>query len=347
MIPIGRGQRELIIGDRQTGKTEIAIDTIINQKGKDVICIYVAIGQKQSTVANIVNTLTEVGAMDYSIIVEATASQSAPLQYIAPYAGCTIGEYFMNKGKDVLIIYDDLSKHAVAYRTMSLLLRRAPGREAYPGDVFYIHSRLLERAAKLSEENGGGSLTALPIIETLAGDVSAYIPTNVISITDGQIFLESELFYAGQRPAVNAGISVSRVGGNAQIKAMKQVSGTLRLELAQYRELASFAQFGSDLDKDTQSRLEKGKRVVEVLKQDQYAPMDVEKQIMILYAVVNDFLTDIEVSAIKSFEKEFLEFMDTHHREIGRNIMEQKNLTDDIKSSLEQAIVEFKKTFLV
>lgn len=347
MIPIGRGQRELIIGDRQTGKTAIAIDTIINQKGKDVICIYVAIGQKQSTVANIVNTLTEVGAMDYSIIVEATASQSAPLQYIAPYAGCTIGEYFMNKGKDVLIIYDDLSKHAVAYRTMSLLLRRAPGREAYPGDVFYIHSRLLERAAKLSEENGGGSLTALPIIETLAGDVSAYIPTNVISITDGQIFLESELFYAGQRPAVNAGISVSRVGGNAQIKAMKQVSGTLRLELAQYRELASFAQFGSDLDKDTQSRLEKGKRVVEVLKQDQYAPMDVEKQIMILYAVVNDFLTDIEVSAIKSFEKEFLEFMDTHHREIGRNIMEQKNLTDDIKSSLEQAIVEFKKTFLV
>ena len=347
MIPIGKGQRELVIGDRQTGKTSICIDTILNQKGKDVICIYVAIGQKQSTVANIVNTLTEVGAMDYSIIVEATASQSAPLQYIAPYAGCTIGEYFMNKGKDVLIIYDDLSKHAVAYRTMSLLLRRAPGREAYPGDVFYIHSRLLERAAKLSEENGGGSLTALPIIETLAGDVSAYIPTNVISITDGQIFLESELFYAGQRPAVNAGISVSRVGGNAQIKAMKQVSGTLRLELAQYRELASFAQFGSDLDKDTQSRLEKGKRVVEVLKQDQYAPMDVEKQIMILYAVVNDFLTDIEVSAIKSFEKEFLEFMDTHHREIGRNIMEQKNLTDDIKSSLEQAIVEFKKTFLV
>lgn len=347
MIPIGRGQRELIIGDRQTGKTAIAIDTIINQKGKDVICIYVAIGQKQSTVANIVNTLTEMGAMDYSIIVEATASQSAPLQYIAPYAGCTIGEYFMNKGKDVLIIYDDLSKHAVAYRTMSLLLRRAPGREAYPGDVFYIHSRLLERAAKLSEENGGGSLTALPIIETLAGDVSAYIPTNVISITDGQIFLESELFYAGQRPAVNAGISVSRVGGNAQIKAMKQVSGTLRLELAQYRELASFAQFGSDLDKDTQSRLEKGKRVVEVLKQDQYSPMDVEKQIMILYAVVNNFLTDIEVSAIKSFEREFLEYMDTHHREIGKSIMEQKSLTDEIKASLDQAIVEFKKTFLV
>lgn len=257
MIPIGRGQRELIIGDRQTGKTAIAIDTIINQKGKDVICIYVAIGQKQSTVANIVNTLTEEGAMDYSIVVTASASESAPLQYIAPYSGCTMGEYFMNKGKHVLIIYDDLSKHAVAYRTMSLLIRRPPGREAYPGDVFYIHSRLLERAAKLSKENGGGSLTALPIIETLAGDVTAYIPTNVISITDGQIFLETELFNAGQRPAVNPGISVSRVGGNAQIKAMKQVSGTLRLELAQYRELASFAQFGSDLDKDTQARLEK------------------------------------------------------------------------------------------
>lgn len=283
MIPIGRGQRELIIGDRQTGKTAIAIDTIINQKGKDVICIYVAIGQKQSTVANIVNTLTEEGAMDYSIVVTASASESAPLQYIAPYSGCTMGEYFMNKGKHVLIIYDDLSKHAVAYRTMSLLIRRPPGREAYPGDVFYIHSRLLERAAKLSKENGGGSLTALPIIETLAGDVTAYIPTNVISITDGQIFLETELFNAGQRPAVNPGISVSRVGGNAQIKAMKQVSGTLRLELAQYRELASFAQFGSDLDKDTQARLEKGKRLIEILKQDQYKPMAVEKQIMIIY----------------------------------------------------------------
>ncbi len=284
MIPIGRGQRELIIGDRQTGKTAIAIDTIINQKGKDVICIYVAIGQKQSTVANIVNTLTEEGAMDYSIVVTASASESAPLQYIAPYSGCTMGEYFMNKGKHVLIIYDDLSKHAVAYRTMSLLIRRPPGREAYPGDVFYIHSRLLERVAKLSKENGGGSLTALPIIETLAGDVTAYIPTNVISITDGQIFLETELFNAGQRPAVNPGISVSRVGGNAQIKAMKQVSGTLRLELAQYRELASFAQFGSDLDKDTQARLEKGKRLIEILKQDQYKPMAVEKQIMIIYA---------------------------------------------------------------
>lgn len=299
MIPIGRGQRELIIGDRQTGKTAIAIDTIINQKGKDVICIYVAIGQKQSTVANIVNTLTEEGAMDYSIVVTASASESAPLQYIAPYSGCTMGEYFMNKGKHVLIIYDDLSKHAVAYRTMSLLIRRPPGREAYPGDVFYIHSRLLERAAKLSKENGGGSLTALPIIETLAGDVTAYIPTNVISITDGQIFLETELFNAGQRPAVNPGISVSRVGGNAQIKAMKQVSGTLRLELAQYRELASFAQFGSDLDKDTQARLEKGKRLIEILKQDQYKPMAVEKQIMIIYAAVNNFLLDIKVSDIK------------------------------------------------
>ena len=270
MIPIGKGQRELIIGDRQIGKTAITIDTIINQKGKDVICIYVAIGQKQSTVAHIVNTLTEFGAMDYTTVVAATASESAPLQYLAPYVGCSIGEHFMHQGKDVLVIYDDLSKHAVAYRTMSLLLKRPPGREAYPGDVFYIHSRLLERAAKLSEKNGGGSLTALPIIETLAGDVTAYIPTNVISITDGQIFLESDLFYSGQRPAVNAGISVSRVGGNAQIKAMKQVSGTLRLELAQYRELASFAQFGSDLDADTSRRLEKGKRMVEILKQDQY-----------------------------------------------------------------------------
>ncbi|WP_300260311.1 F0F1 ATP synthase subunit alpha [Clostridium sp.] len=347
MIPIGRGQRELIIGDRQTGKTAIAIDTIINQKGKDVICIYVAIGQKQSTVANIVNTLTEEGAMDYSIVVSASASESAPLQYIAPYAGCTMGEYFMNKGKHVLIIYDDLSKHAVAYRTMSLLIRRPPGREAYPGDVFYIHSRLLERAAKLSEKNGGGSLTALPIIETLAGDVTAYIPTNVISITDGQIFLETELFNSGQRPAVNPGISVSRVGGNAQIKAMKQVSGTLRLELAQYRELASFAQFGSDLDKDTQARLEKGKRLIEILKQDQYKPMAVEKQIMIIYAAVNNFLLDIPVQDIKKFEKEFLEHMDTHHREVGKDIIEKKVLNDEIKSALESAIVEFKKIFLM
>ncbi|WP_160678376.1 F0F1 ATP synthase subunit alpha [Clostridium sp. C8-1-8] len=346
MIPIGRGQRELIIGDRQIGKTAIVIDTILNQKGKDVICIYVAIGQKQSTVAHIVNTLTEMGAMDYTIVVASTASDSAPLQYLAPYAGCTMGEYFMNKGKHVLIAYDDLSKHAVAYRTMSLLLKRPPGREAYPGDVFYIHSRLLERAAKLSAKNGGGSLTALPIIETLAGDITAYIPTNVISITDGQIFLESELFNAGQRPAVNSGMSVSRVGGNAQIKAMKQVSGTLRLELAQYRELAAFAQFGSDLDKDTQRRLEKGKRLVEVLKQDQYSGMDVEKQIIILYAAVNDFLSDIKVSDIKAFEKDFLEYIDTHHRDIPKSIAEGKVLTDEIKANLEQAIAEFKKIFL-
>ncbi|WP_066895783.1 F0F1 ATP synthase subunit alpha [Clostridium nigeriense] len=346
MIPIGKGQRELIIGDRQTGKTAIAVDTILNQKGKDVICIYVAIGQKQSTVANIVNTLEEFGALDYSIIVGGTASESAPLQYLAPYAGCSMGEYFMHKGKDVLIIYDDLSKHAVAYRTMSLLLRRPPGREAYPGDVFYIHSRLLERAAKLSKENGGGSLTALPIIETLAGDVTAYIPTNVISITDGQIFLESDLFHSGQRPAVNAGISVSRVGGNAQIKAMKQVSGTLRLELAQYRELESFAQFGSDLDKDSKKRLEKGKRLVEVLKQDQYSPMDVEKQIVILYAIVNDFLSDIKVNDVRRFESELLEYMDTHNRDLLRKIVEVKTLTDEIKSELENSIVEFKKLFL-
>ncbi|MNI36325.1 ATP synthase subunit alpha [compost metagenome] len=346
MIPIGKGQRELIIGDRQTGKTALDLDAIINQRGKDVICIYVAIGQKQSTVAHIVNTLTEMGSMDYTIVVTSTASDSAPLQYLAPYAGCSMGEYFMNKGKDVLIVYDDLSKHAVAYRTMSLLLRRPPGREAYPGDVFYIHSRLLERAAKLSEKNGSGSLTALPIIETLAGDVTAYIPTNVISITDGQIFLESELFYAGQRPAVNAGISVSRVGGNAQIKAMKQASGTLRIELAQYRELAAFAQFGSDLDKDAKMRLEKGKRLVEILKQAQYKPMDVEKQIMILYSAVNDFLSDIKVSDIKKFEAEFLEFMDTHHREIGKAIIEQKVLSDEIKTGLESAIFEFKKMFL-
>jgi F-type H+-transporting ATPase subunit alpha len=346
MIPIGKGQRELIIGDRQTGKTAIAIDTILNQKGKDVICIYVAIGQKQSTVANIVNTFTEMGAMDYSIVVAATAADSAPLQYIAPYAGCSIGEYFMNKGKDVLIIYDDLSKHAVAYRAMSLLLKRPPGREAYPGDVFYIHSRLLERAAKLSAELGSGSLTALPIIETLAGDITAYIPTNVISITDGQIFLEADLFNAGQRPAVNAGVSVSRVGGNAQIKAMKQVSGTLRLELAQYRELEAFAQFGSDMDSDSAKRLAKGKRLVEILKQDQYKPMEVGKQIIILYSAVNDFLSDIKVTDIKKFERELLEYIDTHHRDIPLNIVSQGNLTEEIKKQLEVVIVEFKKIFL-
>ena len=346
MIPIGKGQRELIIGDRQTGKTAIGIDTIINQKGKDVICIYVAIGQKQSTVAHIVNSLTEMGAMDYSIVVSSTAAQSAPLQYLAPYAGCSIGEYFMHQGKDVLIIYDDLSKHAVAYRAMSLLLKRPPGREAYPGDVFYIHSRLLERAAKLSPELGGGSLTALPIIETQAGDVTAYIPTNVISITDGQIFLESDLFYSGQRPAINPGISVSRVGGNAQIKAMKQVSGTLRLELAQFRELESFSQFGSDLDNDSNRRLEKGKRLMEILKQDQYRPLDVEKQVMILYATVNDFLSDVKVSDVKKFEREFLEYVDTHYRDLAKAIIEGKTLTDEIKAKLEEAIVEFKKIFL-
>ena len=346
MVPIGKGQRELIIGDRQTGKTAIAVDTILNQKGKDVICIYVAIGQKQSTVAHIVNTLEEMGALDYSIVVAGTASESAPLQYLAPYAGCSMGEYFMHKGKDVLIIYDDLSKHAVAYRTMSLLLRRPPGREAYPGDVFYIHSRLLERAAKLSKEHGGGSLTALPIIETLAGDVTAYIPTNVISITDGQIFLESELFNTGQRPAVNAGISVSRVGGNAQIKAMKQVSGTLRLELAQYTELAAFAQFGSDLDSDSKRRLEKGKRILEVLKQEQYKPMDVEKQIVILYATLNDFLSDIRVKDIRRFEDQFLEFMDTHHRDVLKQIIDEKQLSDNLKENIEKCIIEFKKEFL-
>ena len=346
LVPIGKGQRELIIGDRQTGKTAIAVDTILNQKGKDVICIYVAIGQKQSTVAHIVNTLEEMGALDYSIIVAGTASESAPLQYLAPYAGCSMGEYFMHKGKDVLIIYDDLSKHAVAYRTMSLLLRRPPGREAYPGDVFYIHSRLLERAAKLSKEHGGGSLTALPIIETLAGDVTAYIPTNVISITDGQIFLESELFNTGQRPAVNAGISVSRVGGNAQIKAMKQVSGTLRLELAQYTELAAFAQFGSDLDSDSKRRLEKGKRILEVLKQEQYKPMDVEKQIVILYATLNDFLSDIRVKDIRRFEDQFLEFIDTHHRDVLKQIIDEKQLSDNLKENIEKCIIEFKKEFL-
>lgn len=345
MIPIGRGQRELIIGDRQTGKTQIAIDTIINQKGKDVICIYVAIGQKQSTVAHLYNSLTEMGAMDYSIIVTSSASESAPLQYIAPYAGCSMGEYFMLQGKDVLMVYDDLSKHAIAYRTMSLLLRRPPGREAYPGDVFYLHSRLLERAVRRADRLGGGSITALPIIETLAGDVTAYIPTNVISITDGQIFLEADLFYAGQRPAVNAGISVSRVGGNAQIKAMKQVSGSLRLDLAQYRELAAFSQFGSDLDKESKNRLEKGRRLLEVLKQKQFAPMSVEKQVMVLYLGVNDYLSDIEVDKITDFEKQFLEFMDTHHSEIEKSIIEGKVLTEELEKQLSDSIKEFKKNY--
>ncbi len=346
MIPIGKGQRELIVGDRQTGKSAIAIDAIINQKGKNVTCVYVAIGQKQSTVANIVNILTEAGAMEYTIVVAATASQPASLQYLAPFAGCSMAEHFMYKGGDSLIVYDDLSKHAVAYRTISLLLRRSPGREAYPGDVFYLHSRLLERSAKLSDKLGGGSLTAIPIIETLAGDVTAYIPTNVISITDGQIFLEADLFNSGQRPAVNAGISVSRVGGSAQIKAMKQVASTLRIELAQYRELANFTQFGSDLDKETVKRLEKGKRLIEILKQDQYSPMDVEKQVIVLYCAANDFLSDIPVSNIRAFEKEFLEYVSTHHRDITNSIKEKQALDSDTKERLNMAIDEFKKVFL-
>ncbi|WXR62288.1 F0F1 ATP synthase subunit alpha [Peptostreptococcaceae bacterium AGR-M142] len=345
MIPVGRGQRELIIGDRQTGKTTIALDTIINQKDQDVICIYVAIGQKRSTVANIVKTLEEKGAMDYTIVVSATASELAPLQYIAPYAGCAMGEEFMYQGKHVLIIYDDLSKHAVAYRAMSLLLRRPPGREAYPGDVFYLHSRLLERASKLSDELGGGSITALPIIETQAGDVSAYIPTNVISITDGQIFLESELFYSGVRPAVNPGISVSRVGGSAQIKAMKKVSGSLKLEYSQYRELQAFAQFGSDLDKDTRERLEKGERIVEVLKQGESDPIRVENQVMIIYAVVNNHLKDIDVADIKEFEKGLFKFMNEQRSEIGESIRTSGKLEKDMEEKLVEAITEYKKIF--
>ncbi len=342
MIPIGKGQRELIIGDRQTGKTAIAIDTIINQAEEDVICIYVAIGQKKSTVAQMVQTLENKGSMKYTIVVSATASEVAPLQYIAPYAGCAMAEEFMYQGKDVLIIYDDLSKHAVAYRAMSLLLRRPPGREAYPGDVFYLHSRLLERAAKLSDELGGGSITALPLIETQAGDVSAYIPTNVISITDGQIFLESELFFTGQRPAVNAGISVSRVGGNAQIKAMKKVSSKVKLELAQYRELASFSQFGSDLDKDTRARLDHGVILMEILKQPQYSPVKVEHQVMIIFAATHRYLADIPVEKIKQFEKEFYDFMDTHHPTIGNEIKTTGKLEADAEEKLKAAIEEFK-----
>ena len=345
MIPIGRGQRELIIGDRQTGKTAIAVDTIINQKGQDVICIYVAIGQKASTVAQIAQKLQDYDAMDYSIIVSSSASELAPLQYIAPYAGCAMAEEFMYQGKDVLIIYDDLSKHAVAYRAMSLLLRRPPGREAFPGDVFYLHSRLLERAAKLSDENGGGSITALPVIETQAGDVSAYIPTNVISITDGQIYLETELFFSGQRPAVNSGISVSRVGGDAQIKAMKQVAGRIRLELAQYRELASFAQFGSDLDKDTQERLAQGERLMRILRQPQYQPMAVEDQIMIIYATINKYLADVPVTEVSRFEKEFLDFMDNQHPEVGKAIIAEQKLTDEIEANLKAALEEFLPKF--
>ncbi len=342
MIPIGRGQRELIIGDRQTGKTQIGLDTIINQKGTGVICIYVAIGQKRSTVAQVAETLAAAGAMDYTIIVSATASESAPLQYIAPYAGCTIGEFFMHKGKDVLVIYDDLSKHAVAYRALSLLLHRPPGREAYPGDVFYLHSRLLERAANLKD---GGSLTALPIIETQAGDVSAYIPTNVISITDGQIFLETELFNSGVRPAVNPGISVSRVGGNAQIKAMKKVAGTLKLAYSQYRELQAFAQFGSDLDADTKSRLDQGARIVEVLKQPQNSPIPVEKQVIIIFAVVNKFLIDVPAELVGDFQTELFEYLDANHPDIAKTIRETKAI-DSIKDGLSSAIADFKAKFL-
>ena len=343
MIPIGRGQRELIIGDRQTGKTAIGLDTIINQKGTGVICIYVAIGQKRSTVAQVAETLQQNGAMDYTCIVAATASESAPLQYIAPYAGCSIGEYFMHKGKDVLVIYDDLSKHAVAYRALSLLLHRPPGREAYPGDVFYLHSRLLERAANIQD---GGSLTALPIIETQAGDVSAYIPTNVISITDGQIFLETELFNSGIRPAVNPGISVSRVGGNAQIKAMKKVSGTLKLAYSQYRELQAFSQFGSDLDADTKKRLAQGERIVEVLKQPQNSPIPVEKQVIIIFAVVSGQLLDIPSDQIGTFERELFEFVDSVYGDIPETIRATRQIDDDIKEKLTKAIEEFKVKFL-
>jgi len=345
MIPIGRGQRELIIGDRGIGKTAIAVDTIINQKGQGVICIYVAIGQKASTVARIVRTLEEHGAMEHTIVVAATAAESAPLQYLAPYAGAAMGEYFMYKGGHALCVYDDLSKHAMAYRAMSLLLRRPPGREAYPGDVFYLHSRLLERAAKLSDANGGGSLTALPIIETLAGDVTAYIPTNVISITDGQIYLEGELFYAGIRPAINVGISVSRVGGAAQIKGMKQVAGRLRLDMAQYREMAAFAQFGSDLDKATRALIERGQRTTEILKQPQYAPMPVEQQIMSIYVAVNGYLDDIPVSDVLRFEEEFHKFMKANYAEVAKGIKENRAITPEIEATLKKAIKEFKDMF--
>ena len=345
MVPIGRGQRELIIGDRQTGKTAIAIDTIINQKGQGVHCIYVAIGQKASTVANIVKTLEEFGAMDYTTVVASTASELAPLQYIAPYAGCAIGEEWMERGEDVLVVYDDLSKHATAYRTLSLLLRRPPGREAYPGDVFYLHSRLLERAARLSDELGGGSLTALPIIETQAGDVSAYIPTNVISITDGQIYLETEMFNAGFRPAINAGLSVSRVGGSAQIKAMKKIAGPIRTDLAQYRELAAFAQFGSELDDDTKERLDQGERIREILKQPQYQPLPVEKQVAIIYAAVKKHLLDLPVDQILDFQKELFELIDTKYPEIFTNIAETKVMDDATEEKLIKAINEAKESF--
>lgn len=347
MIPIGRGQRELIIGDRQTGKTAIAIDTIINQRDSDVYCIYVAIGQKQSTVAQVIEKLKKYGAMDYTTVVVAGASDPAPLQFLAPYAGCAMGEYFRDNGKHALIVYDDLSKHAVAYRQMSLLLRRPPGREAYPGDIFYLHSRLLERAAKLRDEDGGGSLTALPIIETQAGDISAYIPTNVISITDGQIYLEADLFYAGIRPAINVGLSVSRVGGAAQIKAMKQVAGMLRLELAQYRELAAFAQFGSDLDRATLRQIRRGERLTELLKQGQYEPLPVEKQIVIIYAGTNGYVDDYPVHVLRRYEKELYEFMDLKYPDVLKEIREKKEITPELKERLDRALTEFKGVFKV
>jgi F-type H+-transporting ATPase subunit alpha len=346
MIPIGRGQRELIIGDRQTGKTAIVLDTIINQHGADVICIYVAIGQKRSTIAQVIKTLEEHDAMKYSIVVEAGASDPAPMQYIAPYAGCAMGEYFRDRGRHALCIYDDLSKHAVSYREISLLLRRPPGREAYPGDVFYLHSRLLERAAKLNDELGGGSLTALPIIETQAGDISAYIPTNVISITDGQIYLELDLFNAGIRPAINVGLSVSRVGGNAQIKAMKQVAGTLRLELAQYRDLAAFAQFGSDLDQATQAQLNRGQRLTEILKQGQFQPLSVEKQIMGIFAGTNGFLDDLAVEDCLPFEQALYEFMDSSYPALGKEIVEKKQVDDALRAEIRKMLEEFKAKFL-
>ena len=345
MIPIGRGQRELIIGDRQTGKTAVCIDTIINQKGGDVTCIYVAVGQKRSTVAQVVDQLRQYGAMDYTIVVAATASESAPLQYIAPYSGCTMGEHIRDNGGHALAIYDDLSKHAVAYRQLSLLLRRPPGREAFPGDVFYLHSRLLERAAKMSDEQGGGSLTALPIIETQAGDVSAYIPTNVISITDGQIYLESDLFYSGVRPAINVGLSVSRVGGNAQIRAMKQVAGGLRLDLAQYREMAAFAQFGSDLDAATQRQIARGSRLVEILKQGQYQPMPVEKQVLIIYAGTNGFVDQIEPENLQRYQNELFEFVESQHRDLLPGIVEKGQIDDDNKAAAEKALQEFNQRF--
>jgi F-type H+-transporting ATPase subunit alpha len=346
MIPIGRGQRELIIGDRQTGKTAIVLDTILNQQGGDVICIYVAIGQKRSTIAQVVKTLEQYDAMKYSIVVEAGSSDPAPMQYIAPYAGCAMGEYFRDRGKHALCIYDDLSKHAVAYREISLLLRRPPGREAYPGDVFYLHSRLLERAAKLNDALGGGSLTALPIIETQAGDVSAYIPTNVISITDGQIYLETDLFNTGIRPAVNVGLSVSRVGGNAQVKAMRQVAGTLRLELAQYRAMAAFAQFSSDLDKATQAQLNRGRRLTEILKQDQYKPLPIEKQIVVIFAGTNGYLDDLEVEACLDFEQALYEFMDTSYPAIGQQIAAKKQLDDALRPEVRKMLDGFKAKFL-